>query len=116
MRISALTLYTLDVVTTADFYRMLGIPLAPADGGRMVGEVDGGRIAIAPAGTGDVALAAAAGTDMIGFEVESVDEAVERAATNGAVVLRAPQAVSWGRRAILSDPDGRAVELVEHNL
>ena|SRR5579883_2906415 len=49
----------------------------------------------------------------IGFLVRSVDAAVAHLAGQGASVISAPQDSPWGRRAVVTDPDGHRVELTE---
>jgi predicted enzyme related to lactoylglutathione lyase len=113
MRVSSLTLYAGDVEATAEFYRSLGAGIRPTAAGRQAGDVGGCRLAIVPAGPGDVAGPGAPGTAMPGFEVASVDAVVGRVVAGGGTVLRAAEKLDWGTRAVLSDPDGRAVEVVE---
>jgi predicted enzyme related to lactoylglutathione lyase len=48
----------------------------------------------------------------IGFKVDSVDEIVERLSQIGATVLTPPGDSEWGRRAVIKDFDGHAVELI----
>ena len=48
----------------------------------------------------------------IGFKVESVDEALAKLSKIGATVLTSPNDSEWGRRAVVKDFDGHAVELV----
>lgn len=115
MRISSLVLYALDVTATAEFYRQLGVEFHPAGPGRLVADVSGCRFAIAPSSTGDTARQGGAGTVMPGIDVASVDTVIGRVVTAGGTVLRAAETLDWGRRAVLSDPDGRAVEIVERS-
>lgn len=49
----------------------------------------------------------------LGFTVESVDTVVEAARQAGAAILSSPASGPWGYRAVLGDPDGRRVELVQ---
>jgi hypothetical protein len=42
-----------------------------------------------------------------------VAEAVQALQTIGAPVVSEPQATKWGFRAVVRDPDGRAVELYQ---
>jgi lactoylglutathione lyase len=52
-----------------------------------------------------------AGSTMMGFQVVSLDEIVVVLQNKGTTILTAPQDSQWGRRAVVQDPDGRAVEL-----
>ncbi|MBL8677869.1 MAG: VOC family protein [Myxococcales bacterium] len=49
----------------------------------------------------------------LGFDVADVDAIVERVAASGATVRALPSESPRGRRAVVIDPDGRAVELIE---
>jgi catechol 2,3-dioxygenase-like lactoylglutathione lyase family enzyme len=53
------------------------------------------------------------GPARIGFRVASVDEALATLKLRGVRVLSAPHDSPWGRRAVVSDPDGRRVEISE---
>jgi catechol 2,3-dioxygenase-like lactoylglutathione lyase family enzyme len=53
------------------------------------------------------------GPARIGFRVASVDEALASLNLQGVRVLSAPHDSPWGRRAVVSDPDGRRVEISE---
>ncbi len=48
-----------------------------------------------------------------GLNVSSVDEAIESAVTSGGSVVRFPEDTQWGRSAIIRDPDGHRVMLME---
>jgi lactoylglutathione lyase len=48
----------------------------------------------------------------IGFVVESVDRAVADLTGGGAAIVSAPSDSEWGRRAVVRDLDGHAVELL----
>ena len=49
----------------------------------------------------------------IGFRVPSVDETVAALSDYAGAVVSPPRDSEWGRRAIVTDPDGHRVELVE---
>ncbi|HLJ55649.1 MAG TPA: VOC family protein [Chthonomonadaceae bacterium] len=49
----------------------------------------------------------------LGFTVSTLDGVLARLADLGVLVESPPRATRWGRRAVVRDPDGRAVELVE---
>ncbi len=50
-------------------------------------------------------------TTRLGFAVEDVDTTVERLRHQGATIRSEPKRTEWGYRAVVADPDGRAVEL-----
>jgi predicted enzyme related to lactoylglutathione lyase len=49
----------------------------------------------------------------LGFGVPNVDEACERVVLMSGRIVTPPQPSLWGRRAVVSDPEGHRVELVE---
>jgi lactoylglutathione lyase len=51
----------------------------------------------------------------LGFRVVSVNEAIERWENVGGAVSLPPKASEWGLRAVLIDPDGRKIELIERS-
>ena len=51
------------------------------------------------------------GATQVGFQVSDLDAVFATLSDGGAEVLQEPEEVPWGRRAVLSDPDGRPVEL-----
>ncbi len=51
----------------------------------------------------------------LGFSVGDVDALVARLAKDGAKIVSSPTDSEWGRRAVVKDLDGHAVELVEPN-
>jgi lactoylglutathione lyase len=52
-------------------------------------------------------------TTRLGFAVERLTEVVDTLQTLGAVIVTQPQETAWGRRALVRDPDGRAIELYQ---
>jgi len=50
-----------------------------------------------------------------GFKVSSVDETINALADYPAAVISPPRDSEWGRRAILADPDGHRIELLQAN-
>jgi lactoylglutathione lyase len=49
----------------------------------------------------------------IGFRVPSVDDAIGALSDYPSAIVSAPRDSEWGRRAVVADPDGHRVELVE---
>lgn len=49
----------------------------------------------------------------IGFEVEDTRESVSRLLGEGAELVSAPRESTWGLRAVLVDPEGHKLELVQ---
>jgi lactoylglutathione lyase len=114
--VGAIILWSARLEETVRFYRALGIPLEEerhdeedpvhwaCDLGPVhfaVFEIPAGRRA--PAYREDGATA-------VGFAVPDADAAVEAVRRLSARVVREPEDMPWGRRAIVEDPDGRPVE------
>lgn len=51
----------------------------------------------------------------IGFSVTSVDEAIQALADYPSAVISPPKDSEWGRRAVVADPDGHRIELLQRN-
>lgn len=49
----------------------------------------------------------------LGFHVSSVDKIVEELQAIETVILSPPKDSPWGRRAVILDPDGHKIELVD---
>jgi lactoylglutathione lyase len=52
-------------------------------------------------------------TTRLGFAVTKLHEVVEALQVLGTAVITKPQTTEWGYRAVVRDPDGRAVELYQ---
>jgi lactoylglutathione lyase len=52
-------------------------------------------------------------TTRLGFAVARLDEVLEALGRLAAFVTSPPRQTEWGRRAVVRDPDGRAVELYQ---
>lgn len=116
MMFVSLMLFARDVDRTVGFYAALGLELSPVGDGRHIGDVGGVRIAVVAGSAGEpVARAGAPGTAMPGFAVSSIMTAVADAVACGGVVVREPEHRAWGIRAVVADPDGRTVEVVQHH-
>ena len=114
MRLGPLVLYARVPARTAGFYRALGVEFETRSDGRHVGAVEGLTIAIVEGRPGEIAAAMAVpGATMVGFRVASVDEAILAVHQLGGTIVRHTEALDWGRRAVVADPDGRAVELTD---
>lgn len=49
----------------------------------------------------------------IGFQVDNVDDVIQRLGQIGVTIVTQPTDSEWGRRAVVKDFDGHTVELVE---
>lgn len=50
----------------------------------------------------------------IGFQINSLDALVAKLQESNVTIISPPKDSLWGRRAVVNDPDGHRVELVEN--
>lgn len=99
------------------FYRALGLSFVEEQHG--VGtvhyscKVGNIVVEIYPGNSDNILDRRNAGATMLGFQVENVERVIESLRIVGAQILTDPQESDWGRRAVVLDPDGRAIELSE---
>lgn len=109
---SLLVLRSPDIERTAQFYRLLGVHFERERHGggpeHFAGQVGSVVFEIYPQGEGADTVGV-----RLGFQVASVDAAVEAARQNSETVLASPRRSRWGYCAVLADPDGRRVEIGE---
>ena len=111
--LSLVVLKTRQVDSLRRFYGSLGIELAEEQHGKgpvhYAGRVGDVVLEVYPLPEGD---APGDATTRLGFAVATVAEVVQALQALGAPVVTEPQATKWGFRAVVRDPDGRAVELI----
>ena len=97
-----------------EFYAALGVTFAEEQHGagplHYTGQVGAAVLELYPLPAG-VSLPDV--TTRLGFAVDRLDEVVETIRRSGGYVLSPPERAEWGYRAVVRDPDGRAVELYE---
>ena len=110
--LNLVVLRSADLERSAQFYRVLGVQLVREQHGSGPEHFAGqaGRVVfeIYPQGNGE-------GTTKtrIGFGVSSLAALLSKLEQAGGAVVSKPQDTEWGRRAVIADPDGHRVELVE---
>ena len=117
--VASIVLFSDRLDETVSFYRTLGVPLTEEDHGdglvHAAGEVGGVHMAVfAAEGSGRSPDWHAGGSTFVGFWVASLQatlQSLQAPVSSGARVLVAHQKMEWGCRAVVTDPDGRAVEL-----
>jgi catechol 2,3-dioxygenase-like lactoylglutathione lyase family enzyme len=116
-KVNAVVLETGRLQEMVCFYRALGVPLVEEQHGdgplHYACELAGAHVAIYESPAGEAPRHDHGGATMVGFDVDSLELALDLLKACHAKVLKGPEKVSWGRRAIVLDPDGRAVELNE---
>lgn len=110
MATKSVTVYVMtpDIDRTRDFYeKALGIGAGARSGNWVPFSIGGATFAL-HAGTEDV------GAYSFSLDVDDIEAAVERFEAAGAKVLRGVADEAFGRMATVQDPDGRTIELVQH--
>jgi predicted enzyme related to lactoylglutathione lyase len=116
--LASIVLFTEHLPETIAFYRALGIDLEDEDHGdgqvHTAGEAGDVHVAVlggqAGAGTRSPAHRQG-GATFAGWWVDSLDDTMAALAALGAERIREHEQVDWGCRCIVTDPDGRAVEI-----
>ena len=113
--LSALILFTSRMDAVVEFYRAIGVPLEAEqhDDGVLhyACDLGGTHIAVFESSPGDAPEFRSAGSSIAGFSVQSLEIALEAARSVHANIIKEPTEYPWGVRALVSDPDGRVVEL-----
>jgi lactoylglutathione lyase len=111
--LNLVVIYTADLERTARFYAALGLVFERERHGRgpehLAAQSAGIVFEIYPASEPISVM----NQLRLGFSIHKIDQLVEQLVTDGARLVTAPQDSPWGRRAVLSDWEGRRVELVE---
>lgn len=116
---ASVVLFSRHVDRTVAFYQALGIEFEREDHGdglphdaANLGHI---HVAVFPAEPAPATALAPArgepGSTFVGFYVPSLEQTVERMAALGCRLLEPHQVRDWGCRAVVEDPDGRAVEV-----
>lgn len=102
-----------DMARVAAFYAQLGFDFSKHRHGNgpehYAAEIAGGVFEIYPQMEGGPSTL---GT-RVGFKVSALDAVIARLGGYPGAVISAPKDSEWGRRAVIADPDGHRVELVE---
>lgn len=102
-----------DIQRAAAFYRRLGLDFTLHRHGQgtehLAAEFPGGVFELYP----QMADSPSTLGTRIGFAVPSVDTVIAALGDYPGAVISAPKDSEWGRRAVIADPDGHRVELVE---
>ncbi len=113
--LSLVVVYAHDLEAAREFYASLGLSLQPEQHGtgpRHYAAMLGGAVfEIYPERNGE-----RKGDLRIGFQVASVDGVIQRLRQRQVPILSEPKESTWGRRAVVEDPDGNRVELTQKSL
>jgi hypothetical protein len=113
IKFNLVVLRSADLERAAAFYSLLGLQFSKHRHGNgpehFAAELPGVVFEIYPVGADG---GSTSGT-RIGFRVPSVDAALEALCEYPAAVLTPAKNSEWGRRAVVADPDGHQVELLQ---
>lgn len=102
-----------DVDVTVEFYRALGLAFVAEQHGRgprhWAAQIAGVVLEIYPLNDGQ----AADHSTRLGFTVGNLDEKLSALKSAGVTIAAESKSTSWGLRAVVQDPDGRSVELLQ---
>jgi lactoylglutathione lyase len=111
-RVCLIVIRATDLTRSEAFYRALGLEFSREQHSRgpvhLAADVDGVVFEIYPLGS----QPATVGT-RLGLRVADVEACTAAAETAGGRIQEPPADGPWGRRAVVRDPDGHAVELLE---
>lgn len=112
---SLIVLRASDLEVALSFYRALGLDFEQEQHGsgpiHYSCELGGLVLEIYPGETGAAPEPKAAGATMIGFQVDSLDEALGALRELNIEPKSAPKDAPWGRWVNVTDPDGRLIQL-----
>jgi lactoylglutathione lyase len=104
-----------DLERAARFYSALGILFTRERHGsgpeHLAGVAGGVTLEIYPLGEGGELRGV-----RIGFRVASLPEVLDAAAAAGGSIVSAARESPWGHRAVVADPDGHRIELVQASI
>jgi lactoylglutathione lyase len=110
--LNLLVLRAADMAALVQFYAALGIEFNKEQHGsgpeHYSGKAGGALLEIYPIGSGAATTAA-----RLGFTVSSISTSITAAVAAGGTIVSPPQDSSWGCRAVLTDPEGHKVELLQ---
>ena len=114
VRLNLVVLYSPDIERLRAFYTLLGLEFDREQHGRgpehFSADVDGLTLEIYPQQAADVADVSAV---RLGFDVPYLDAMLEALLGGGGQLVTPPAETQQGMVAVIRDPDGRKLELVE---
>jgi lactoylglutathione lyase len=115
--LALLVIRTANISRALEFYRALGLVFVEEQHGagpmHFSSDLGGVLLEIYPGKPGAAPERMSAGATMLGFRVDSIDRTLSALVALSTHVLTGPVESARGRRAVVEDPDGRAVELRE---
>lgn len=113
MQLSHLVLRASDPERLAPFYEALGLSFRKEKHGRgpehLAAELGSSVLEIYPLKAGQSSTTGV----RLGFSVKDLNAACEAATAANGELLSLPEATTWGRRAVMRDPEGHLLDLVQ---
>ena len=114
IELNLVVLRSADLVRAERFYSALGLRLAREQHGtgpeHLAAELGDAVFEIYPQGDSESTLGV-----RVGFRIPSVADAIAAALSAGGALITPAKNGPWGLRAVVADPDGHRVELVEES-
>ena len=115
--LSLIVLRTSQMETTLAFYKTLGFTFVQEMHGsgpvHYSTQTGSSVLEIYPGEAAAPVDRKASGSTMLGFSVASLDDILASCERTRSQVIAGPKESPWGRRAVVTDPDGRVIELSE---
>lgn len=115
--LSLIVLYANDLAKTLQFYHLLGLEFKKEKHGKGVThyscELNGLVLEIYPANVGIATKPKQGGSSLIGFQVENLMAILEALKELEVNIITPPKPTSRGLHAVVQNPDGRTIELIE---
>ena len=115
--VNLVVLRAADLASARSFYEMLGLSFVQEQHGsgpvHLSCERGGMVLELYPGKPGQSLERLNAGATMLGFVVESVDMTLEKLNLLKVTLVTPPKESPWGKRMVVLDPDGRAIEVSE---
>lgn len=112
MKLNLLVIRVADLAKSRAFYESLGLSFLEERHGNgpihLSAQLNGSVLELYP-----IASSLTTAGTRFGLLVPGVDRVVDRAITAGGLLISAATDSPWGRRAVVTDPDGHKVELTE---
>jgi len=115
--LNLMVLRTADLASARSFYEVFGLNFVEEQHGsgpvHLSCERGGTVLELYPGKPGQASERLNAGATMLGFSVESVDKTLEKLNALKVTVVTSPKESPRGKRMVVLDPDGRAIEISE---
>ena len=112
--LNLIVLRSTDIYHSADFYSKLGFVFTEQQHGNgpkhLTAELNGSIFELYPLFKDGLSTV---GT-RIGFNVPSIDSVISALSDYPEAIISHPKDSPWGRRAVITDPEGHRIELLQH--